>query len=61
VQHISNKMTIKEAKQQLREVACTIKKVDDEFSLRSPDIEYFTDSLEDAVDTARCEADQRNL
>jgi hypothetical protein len=61
VQHISNNMTIKEAKQQLREIAFTIKKVDDEFILRAPGIEYFTGSLEDAVDTAKCEADRRNL
>lgn len=61
MQRTPNNMTIKEARQQLREIGFTLKKVDDEFILRAPGIEYFTDDLQDAVDTAKCEADRRNL
>jgi hypothetical protein len=57
VQHTS----IKEAKRQLREIGFSLQKVDDEFILRAPGIEYFTDDLQDAIDTAKCEADRRNL
>jgi hypothetical protein len=53
-------MTIKAAKRQLREIGFTVKKVDDEFILRTPGIECFTDDLQGAVDTAKLEADRRN-
>jgi len=53
-------MSIKEAKKQLREIGFTLKKVDDEFILRAPGIEYFSDDLQDAVDTAKCEAARRS-
>jgi hypothetical protein len=56
--HIYN-MTIKETKQQLREIGFTLKKVDDEFILRGSGIEYFTEDLQVAVDTVKFEAARR--